>query len=116
MAAAAPPPYTVALDPDQARRLATTGAALLLLDVPAGTLLGIDQQVGGGGRAVALDLSAAREAHRVWRPAVAQAPARSRSSRPSAGPRRPWAARSLALPSRPRAARGAGHHARPCPP
>jgi hypothetical protein len=38
-------PYTVSLDPDQARQLATAGAALLLLDVPEGTLLGIDQQV-----------------------------------------------------------------------
>lgn len=38
-------PYSVSLHPDQARQLAINGAALLLLDVPLGTLLGIDQQV-----------------------------------------------------------------------
>lgn len=40
------PPYRVALDPEHARQLASTGASLLLLGVPQGTLLGIDQQVG----------------------------------------------------------------------
>ena len=39
------PPYTVDLDPDQARELAQSGAALLMLDVPPGTVVGIDQQV-----------------------------------------------------------------------
>lgn len=43
--AAGAAPYTVALDPDQARQLAAGGAALLLLGVPPGTLLGLDQQV-----------------------------------------------------------------------
>ena len=38
-------PYKVSMDPEQARRLATTGVSLLLLDVPQGTLLGVDQQV-----------------------------------------------------------------------
>lgn len=38
-------PYTVSLDPERARQLAATGASLLLLDVPQGTLLGVDQQV-----------------------------------------------------------------------
>ena len=33
------------LSPDQARELAQSGAALLMLDVPAGTVVGIDQQV-----------------------------------------------------------------------
>ncbi|GBF99801.1 hypothetical protein Rsub_12554 [Raphidocelis subcapitata] len=40
-----PPPYSVSLDPDSARRLAGAGATLLLLDVPQATLLGLDQQV-----------------------------------------------------------------------
>jgi A1 cistron-splicing factor AAR2 len=35
----------VSLDPEAARRLAGAGATLLLLDVPHGTLLGLDQQV-----------------------------------------------------------------------
>ena len=38
-------PYEVRLDPDSARRLATEGCTLLLLDVPPGTLIGIDHQV-----------------------------------------------------------------------
>jgi hypothetical protein len=37
-------PYSVRLDPDVARRYAETGAALLLLDVPQHTVVGIDQQ------------------------------------------------------------------------
>jgi hypothetical protein len=43
MAAAAP--YAVSLEPDAARRLAVHGATLLLLDVPLGMPVGIDQQV-----------------------------------------------------------------------
>ena len=39
------PPYTVDISPDQAWELAQGGAALLLLDVPAATVVGIDQQV-----------------------------------------------------------------------
>ncbi|KAJ9532008.1 hypothetical protein QJQ45_003699 [Haematococcus lacustris] len=39
-----PAPYSLRLDPETARELATVGAALLLLDVPVGTLIGIDQQ------------------------------------------------------------------------
>ena len=38
-------PYTVHIDPDKARELAESGAILLLLDVPHGTVIGIDQQV-----------------------------------------------------------------------
>jgi hypothetical protein len=38
-------PYTVHIDPDKARELAESGAILLLLDVPHGTVVGIDQQV-----------------------------------------------------------------------
>ena len=38
-------PYTVHIDPDKARELAESGAVLLLLDVPHGTVVGIDQQV-----------------------------------------------------------------------
>jgi hypothetical protein len=51
-AAAGPPlwqqqaPYSVQLDPESARRLATNGATILLLDVPEATPIGLDQQVG----------------------------------------------------------------------
>lgn len=38
-------PYTVPLDAGAARAAAATGAALLLLDVPAGTVVGVDHQV-----------------------------------------------------------------------
>lgn len=38
-------PYTVQLDPDTARTLATNGATILLLDVPEATPIGLDQQV-----------------------------------------------------------------------
>jgi len=38
-------PYSVQLDPDAARRLATNGATILLLDVPEATPIGVDQQV-----------------------------------------------------------------------
>ena len=41
---AAPAPYTVELDADTARELAGRGATLLLLGVPPGTALGLDQQ------------------------------------------------------------------------
>jgi len=34
------------LDPDKARELAESGASILLLDVPAGTRVGLDHQVG----------------------------------------------------------------------
>lgn len=37
-------PYSVHLDPDVAHELASKGAALLLLDVPPGTHIGIDHQ------------------------------------------------------------------------
>lgn len=37
--------YTVDLDPDTARNLAQQGATVLLLDVPEGTVVGVDQQV-----------------------------------------------------------------------
>ena len=39
-------PYKVHLDPEKARELAQSGAIILLLDVPNGTIIGIDQQVG----------------------------------------------------------------------
>ena len=39
------PPYTVHVDPDKAVELAELGAIILLLDVPHGTVVGIDQQV-----------------------------------------------------------------------
>lgn len=38
-------PYAVRMDPDYARQLATNGATLLLLDVPEGTLVGLDRRV-----------------------------------------------------------------------
>eukprot|EP00878_Enallax_costatus_P021228 GHUV01022468.1.p1 GENE.GHUV01022468.1~~GHUV01022468.1.p1 ORF type:complete len:165 (+),score=24.58 GHUV01022468.1:623-1117(+) len=38
-------PYAVQLDPDSARNLATHGASILLLNVPLGTPIGLDQQV-----------------------------------------------------------------------
>jgi hypothetical protein len=38
-------PYSVQLDPDTARRMATHGATILLLDVPLGMPIGVDQQV-----------------------------------------------------------------------
>lgn len=38
-------PYSVNLIPDQAKELAEIGGSLLLLDVPEGTVVGIDQQV-----------------------------------------------------------------------
>lgn len=38
-------PYSVQLDPESARRLATNGATILLLDVPEATPIGLDQQV-----------------------------------------------------------------------
>uniref|UniRef100_A0A383WLT7 AAR2 splicing factor homolog n=1 Tax=Tetradesmus obliquus TaxID=3088 RepID=A0A383WLT7_TETOB len=38
-------PYSVQLDPDTARKLASHGATILLLDVPLGMPVGIDQQV-----------------------------------------------------------------------
>ena len=37
--------YSVQIDQDLAKRLTRDGATLLLLDVPAGTVIGIDQQV-----------------------------------------------------------------------
>lgn len=40
-----PPPYEVNLSPDQARELVQSGGTLLLLDVPPGTAVGLDQQV-----------------------------------------------------------------------
>ena len=53
-------PYTVRLDAEAARELAARGAAIVLLDVPPGTAVGIDQQargvgVGGAGGAAGLD-------------------------------------------------------------
>ena len=39
-------PYSVDISPERAKELAEVGGALLLLDVPAGTVVGIDQQVG----------------------------------------------------------------------
>ena len=38
--------YMVHLDQDKAKELARTGASLLLLNVPEGTRIGIDHQVG----------------------------------------------------------------------
>jgi hypothetical protein len=38
-------PYTVQLDPESARNLAAHGGTMLLLDVPEGTPIGLDQQV-----------------------------------------------------------------------
>lgn len=38
-------PYSVNVSPAKAKELAESGGALLLLDVPAGTIVGIDQQV-----------------------------------------------------------------------
>lgn len=38
-------PYSVNISPDQAKELAEIGGSLLLLDVPEGTVVGIDQQV-----------------------------------------------------------------------
>ena len=38
--------YTVRLDQNKAKELARTGASLLLLNVPEGTRIGIDHQVG----------------------------------------------------------------------
>ena len=40
-------PYKVQVDPEKARELAQCGAVILLLDVPNGTVIGIDQQVSG---------------------------------------------------------------------
>lgn len=41
-----PPPYTVApMDAQQAQQLVEQGAAVLLLDVPQGCLIGVDHQV-----------------------------------------------------------------------
>ena len=37
-------PYSVSLSPDEARASATSGASLLLLDVPPGTIVGIDHR------------------------------------------------------------------------
>ena len=37
-------PYSVSLSPDDARAAATSGASLLLLDVPPGTIVGIDHR------------------------------------------------------------------------
>eukprot|EP00877_Chromochloris_zofingiensis_P000739 jgi/Chrzof1/10666/Cz05g07160.t1 len=42
-------PYTVTLDADSARQLASNGAAVLLLGIPQGTLIGVDQQVFAAG-------------------------------------------------------------------
>eukprot|EP00775_Hariotina_reticulata_P011434 gene11434-11580_t len=42
---ASPPPYSVHLSPETARNFATNGATILLLDVPLGTPIGLDQQV-----------------------------------------------------------------------
>ena len=39
-------PYKVQLNSEKARELAQSGAIILLLDVPNGTVIGIDQQVG----------------------------------------------------------------------
>ena len=36
--------YQVSMDPEQAKQLAQHGATLLLLDVPQGTVFGVDQQ------------------------------------------------------------------------
>lgn len=38
-------PYTVRLDANTARELATKGSTIVLLDVPEGTVIGMDQQV-----------------------------------------------------------------------
>ena len=38
-------PYKVDMDPTRATELAQSGAIILLLDVPSGTVVGIDQQV-----------------------------------------------------------------------
>ena len=38
-------PYTVRLDAETAREMAVKGATILLLDIPEGTVVGIDQQV-----------------------------------------------------------------------
>jgi hypothetical protein len=37
--------YSVNVDQDLAKRLTRDGATLLMLDVPTGTVIGIDQQV-----------------------------------------------------------------------
>ena len=38
-------PYKIQIDPERATELAQSGAIILLLDVPTGTVVGIDQQV-----------------------------------------------------------------------
>ena len=38
-------PYQVRLDANTARELATKGSTIVLLDVPEGTVIGMDQQV-----------------------------------------------------------------------
>lgn len=38
-------PYKLHIDPERATELAQSGAIILLLDVPTGTVVGIDQQV-----------------------------------------------------------------------
>ena len=38
-------PYKVDMDPARATELAQNGAIILLMDVPNGTVVGIDQQV-----------------------------------------------------------------------
>ena len=38
-------PYKIHMDPARATELAQSGAIILLLDVPNGTVVGIDQQV-----------------------------------------------------------------------
>ena len=47
------------LDPDKARELAECGASILLLDVPAGTRVGLDHQVCIDGSVTVPPLSAA---------------------------------------------------------
>ena len=60
------PPYSVPISHDRARELAQGGATLLLLDVPAGTVVGIDQQVRYSDR-VSFDGQCMRHAQRPGR-------------------------------------------------
>jgi hypothetical protein len=90
MAGAAP--YQLRLDPDTARELASQGAALLCLDVPAGTHIGIDHQVGEE-----------PSPPLAWRPLLAARP----SAAPSAALRRGSSAIGAAASGRARS--GPGH-------
>lgn len=62
-------PYTVPLDADAARAAAAAGAALLLLDVPPGTVVGVDHQVRERGR----EARFARQKPGLWQLATCSA-------------------------------------------